>query len=208
MLAWQEQTLTVPDASILTKAAVLSLAYGFTPKEQRENKVAARAYKAILVGYDDVVKGAVRLIPYTQHTDGTVTFFPTKITRSYKVFDRIYPLKGDAVTYPQLPSECAWIEGDELTNTMTDGDLIVGPNKPVPERIIDHSRFGDALGDIEYQCRYEGYDSTHDHYHQLSDLKKCKSLIDNYWKQQKDDSERRARIVSLAFTSDAAAVEN
>ena len=48
---------------ILTKAALLSLAYGFIPKEQRENKVAARAYRAILVGYDDVVKGAVRLIP-------------------------------------------------------------------------------------------------------------------------------------------------
>ena len=205
--------MTVPDTSILTKAAVLSLAYGFIPKEQRENKVAARAYRAILVGYDDVVKGAVRLVPYTQHADGTVTFSPTKITRSYKVFDRIYPLKGDAVTYPELPSKCTWIEGDELANTMTDGDLIVGPSKPVPaaytvERILNHSRFGDALGDIEYQCRYEGYDSTHDHYHQLSDLKKCKSLIDDYWKQQKDDSERRARIVSLAFASDAAAVEN
>ena len=194
---------------------MLSLAYGFISKEQRENNVAARAYKAILVGhgYDDVVKGAVRLVPYTQHTDDTVTFFPTKVTRSYKVFDRIYPLKGGAVTYPQLPSECTWIEGDEWTDTMTDGDLIVGPSKPVPvaytvERIINHSRFGDALGDIEYQCRYEGHDSTHDHYHQLCDLKKCKSLIDDYWKQQKDDSERRARIVSLAFSSDVAAVEN
>ena len=125
-------------------------------------------------------------------------FFPTKVTRSYKVFDRIYPLKGDAVIYPELPSKCTWIEGDELASTMTDGDLIVGPSKPVPaaytvERILNHSRFGDAKGDIEYQCRYEGYDSTHDHYHQLSDLKKCKSLIDDYWKQQKDDSERHAR---------------
>ena len=29
---WQEQTLTLPDTSILTKAAVLSLAYGFIPR--------------------------------------------------------------------------------------------------------------------------------------------------------------------------------
>ena len=48
----------MPDTSIPTKAAVLSLAYGLNPKEQREKKVAARAYKATLVGYDDVVKGA------------------------------------------------------------------------------------------------------------------------------------------------------
>ena len=166
--------------------------------------MAARAYKAILVGYDDVVKGAVHLVPYTQHTDGTVTFFPTKVTRSYKVFDRIYPLKGDEVAYPQLPNECTWIGGDGLTNMMIDGDLIVGPSKPVSvaytvERIVNHSRFGYALGDIEYQCRYEGYASTHDHYRRLSDLEKCKSLIDDYWEQHEDDNERSARIVSLVF---------
>ena len=210
---WQEQTLTLPDISILTKAAVLSLAYGFIPKEQRENKLAARAYMAILVGYDDVVKGAVRLVPFKVNADGTVKFYPTKVTRSYKVFDRLYPLKGIEITYPALPSKCTWIEGDELAATMTDGDLIVGPSKAIPssftvERILDHSRYGDKASEIEYQCRYEGYDSTHDRYHKLSDLQKCKTLIDDYWAQQKDDSERHARVVSLAFASDAAAVEN
>ena len=210
---WQEQTLTLPDTSVLTKAAVLSLAYGFIPKEQRANKLAARAYMAILVGYDDVVKGAVRLVPFKVNADKTVKFYPTKVTRSYKVFDRLYPLKGDEITYPALPSKCTWIEGDELSATMTDGDLIVGPSKAVPssftvERILAHSRYGDEASEIEYQCRYEGYDSTHDRYHKLSDLQKCKSLIDDYWAQQTDDSERYARVVSLAFASDAAAVEN
>ena len=33
-------------------------------------------------------------------------------------------------------------------------------------------------------------------------------MIDDYWKKQKDDNEQRARIVSLAFASDAATVEN
>ena len=60
--------------------------------EKRSCKLAERAYMAILVGYDKHVKDAVRLVPPKRNADGTITFYPTKVTKNYKVFDRVYPL--------------------------------------------------------------------------------------------------------------------
>ena len=83
------QTSEVPDKSVLTNAACLSLAYGSVAKEKRGCKLAERAYMATLVSYDKQVKDAVRLLPFNRNADGTMTFYPTKATKNYKVFDRI-----------------------------------------------------------------------------------------------------------------------
>ena len=78
----QEQAGEVPDKSVLTKAACLSLAYGFVAKEKRSCKHAGCIYTAILVGHDKQVKDAVRLVPFKRDANGTVTFYPTKVTKN------------------------------------------------------------------------------------------------------------------------------
>ena len=64
--------MSVPDTSLLSKASLFSLAYGFVKKSDRVNKLAERAYLAVFGGWDKVVKNAARLIPFERLADGTV----------------------------------------------------------------------------------------------------------------------------------------
>ena len=202
----QEQTGEVPDRSILTKAACLSLAYGFVAKEKRSCKLAERAYMAILVGYDKQVKDAVRLVPFKKHADGTVTFYPTKVTKNYKVFDRVYPLAGAPVEYPPLDVCREWMAGDELVDFLADAEVDAAAEARAEAEgvytvasITAHNRFGDEPDQIEYHCKFDGYDHTHDAYLELSKLDDCAGLISDYWLSQETDTERYERVKSMAL---------
>ena len=202
----QEQTGEVPDRSVLTKAACLSLAYGFVAKEKRSCKLAERAYMAILVGYDKQVKDAVRLVPFKRNADGTVTFYPTKVTKNYKVFDRVYPLAGAPVEYPPLDECREWMAGDELMEFLADAEVDAAIAAKAEAEglytvasITAHNRFGDEPDQIEYLCKFDGYDHTHDAYLELSKLDDCASLISDYWLSQETDTERYERVKSMAL---------
>ena len=55
--------------------------------------------------------------------------------------------------------------------------------------ITAHNRFGDEPDQIEYHCKFDGYDHTHDVYLELSKLDGCAGLISDYWLSQETDTE-------------------
>ena len=56
-------------------------------KEDRENKLSERAYRAIFAGWDKEILGAARLIPFEVLADGEIVLYITKVTKTFKVFD-------------------------------------------------------------------------------------------------------------------------
>ena len=65
--------------------------------------------------------------------------------------------------------------------------------------ITAHNRFGDEPDQIEYLCKFDGYDHTHDAYLELGKLDDCASLISDYWLSQETDTERYERVKSMAL---------
>ena len=65
--------------------------------------------------------------------------------------------------------------------------------------ITAHNRFGDEPEQIEYLCKFDGYDHTHDAYLELSKLDDCAGLVSDYWLSQETDTERYERVRSMAL---------
>ena len=138
----------MPDISILSKASLFSLAYGFVKKSDRVNKLAERAYLAVFGGWDKVVKNAARLIPFERQADGTVKFFKTKVTLSFKIYDGVYPLaRGSNVDAKAMDTSQMreWVSGDELTALEREEATpeVPGDTSHEVETVLAHNRFGD-----------------------------------------------------------------
>ena len=103
-----------------------------------------------------------------RNADGRVTFYPTKVTKNYKVFKRVYPLAGAPVEYSQLDECRELIAGDELVEFLADAEVDATAEARAEAEgvytvasITAHNRFGDEPGQINYHCKFEGYDHTH-----------------------------------------------
>ena len=207
--AFQEQAVAVPDSSVLTRAAIFSLAYGLIKKSDRKNKLAERAYAALFVGWDKTVKNAARLVPFERLPDGTVKFFKTKVTLSYKIFDGVYPCaRGADIDEKSMDTSTLreWVSGDELGSLETEADQGAPPEDEDQEHevemVLAHNRFGPALEDIEYQIRFKGCTSDDDLYVPVTELD-CGQLIEAYWRTQLSSDERYGSTMgSMAFSID------
>ena len=173
---WREQTLTDADATIQNTYRWGSLAYGFVKKEDRENKLSERAYRAIFAGWDKEILGAARLIPFEVIADGEIVLYKTKVTKTFKVFDGNYPLKSTCnEPYPACKRE--WVDGDELELAVaTDADS-VGTEYEV-EKIIDKNVAADGSW-VQYLCRFVGFGPEHDLWFDEPALE-CRRLIEQY----------------------------
>lgn len=183
--SWQEQTLTEPDFGLRERCAWGSLAYGFIKKEDRPNKLSARAYKALFAGWDKTVKGAARLIPFDELADGSTVFHKTKVTRTFKVFDRVYPLKGSNESSLAEPSNL--ITADEMLSLEQAAAAGEGeePESFEVGAILGASKYQDEAGidRYEYHCRFEGYGPDEDLWISEEELS-CDRMIAEYWERQ------------------------
>ena len=88
MSCWTEQTLTDAPMHLKNTYRFGSLAYGYLKKSDRDNKLSARAYVGIFVGWDKAVVGAIRVVPFLLKPDtGAIMLCKTKVTKSFRVFD-------------------------------------------------------------------------------------------------------------------------
>ena len=173
---WREQTLTDADATIQNTYRWGSLAYGFVKKEDRENKLSERAYRAIFAGWDKEILGAARLIPFEVIADGEVVLYKTKVTKTFKVFDGNYPLKSTC-NDPYPACECEWVDGDELELAVAADADSVGTEYEV-EKIIDKNVAADGSW-VQYLCRFVGFGPEHDLWFDEPALE-CRRLIEQY----------------------------
>ena len=173
---WREQTLSDPDTTIQNTYRWGSLAYGFVKKEDRENKLSERAYKAIFGGWDKEILGAARLIPFEKLADGSVVLYKTKVTKTFKVFDGNYPLKVTSNTaYPEC--ECEWADGDELELAPA-ADEADGEGAWDVEKIIGKNMAADGSW-VQYHCRFVGFGPDSDLWIDAPALS-CRRLIEEY----------------------------
>ena len=151
-------------------------------KEDRQNKLDERAYKAMFGGWDKEILGAVRLIPYEILESGEVVLFMTKVTKSFRLFDGTFPLlrNGGECIYPA--EACEWVDGDEL-------QLYV-PEKAAPgtdwvvEQLLLKNVYCKDTGAAEYYCRFAGFGAESDLWILEEDLS-CPHLIEEFEKSAK-----------------------
>ena len=93
--------------------------------------------------------------------------------------------------------------GDELVDFLADAEVGAATEERAEAEgvytvasITAHNRFRDEPDQIEYLCKFDGYDHTHDAYLELSKLDDCASLISDYWLSQEGDTERYERVRS------------
>jgi hypothetical protein len=127
--AWEEQTGTPNRLRRMKGYGVWGrLAYGFVKKKDRDGKMSDKAYRGIWTGFDMDVQGAHRIVPYQENSDGTLTLFRTRVTKTALIFNAVFPLRQqvrDLEAIKKIETDLTWqIVGDlseeMLTKTFTE----------------------------------------------------------------------------------------
>ena len=145
-----------------------SLAYGFIPKDHRENKLSNRSFMGIWVGLDAEVYDAHRIIPILKD-DGRWKLLPTKVCVKVKVYEGVFPLKMHPEKSNSLPCPAGpeLITGEELfTDTEKEEEGADGEYEV--EKIVEHVH-GTERG-TELRVRFKGYSPEYDLWYSREDL--------------------------------------
>ena len=108
------------------------------------------------MGTDDT-----RLVPFILLEDGVVKLFKTKVTKTYKGFDGVYPLMfNKQCAYPDCADK--WKLGDELLAIKVAETTEHAGESHEVEKILAKNVYDTMTGTCEHKCRFKGYSAEHD----------------------------------------------
>jgi hypothetical protein len=96
----------------------------------------------------------------------------------------LHPLVDET---PAAPVDDALIEEvkgiiEEVKGIIDEVKGIIDENEEFEvERLLEHNRYGDEPGDIEFLCRFKGFGADDDLWLPLAKLSECAHLVDEYW---------------------------
>jgi hypothetical protein len=104
---------------------------------------------------------------------------------------KLHPLVDDTPVAPvddtpvaPVDDALALIDDDILTNDILieEAKGIIDENEEFEvERLLEHNRYGDEPGDIEFLCRFKGFGADEDLWLPIAKLSECAHLVDEYW---------------------------
>ena len=177
--AHSDQTSTLSPLTIKEIFTWGSLAYGFIPKDHRENKLSNRSFMGIWVGLDNEVYDGHRVVPILKD-EGRWKLLPTKVCVKVKVYEGIFPLKMHPAKSNSLPCPAGpeQISGEELSQDAAEDEEQAEGEYEV-EKVVEHVH-GTERG-TELRVRFKDYSPEYDLWYSREDLEgMCKEKVEQY----------------------------
>ena len=158
-----------------------SLAYGFIPKDHRENKMSNRAFMGIWVGLDQQQHDSHRVVPILKD-NGRWKLLNTKVCVKVKVYEGVFPLKLHPDKANSLPVPAGHgattMEDLEINNEEEESKEKLEEGEYTVQKIVEHNH--DDQG-TEMRVRFDGYPPSYDMWFTREQLEEtCKDKVDQY----------------------------
>jgi hypothetical protein len=168
------------------------LAYGYVKKGDRDHKMDELAYRGIWVGFDRDVQGGHRIVPFRENGNGSVTLFKTRVTKTARILDEVFPLRRQARDQEAFAKAEAATTYTLVGESESEIDKAFGKNEAesdtqtgrwVIKALVGHS--GDKGPGRQYRVRWENFGEDEDTWHIASELGQAKKMLAEYEKHPK-----------------------